>query len=179
MSHATTTEDVSQGVAIVVGAAIGAVVGVVAAAITAYFARKSAEKQRAVELFTTALDFLGGGSQRRNLGVAAIGMYWREFPQYTQLCVEMLVGSAIYLLTESKQKDASHEIFNLRRILDLLEEMSHHVGDQPSYKQLQKTLKDRINDGNPNPAKGLWLVGDDLELDDLRQWSDKLPQFAT
>jgi hypothetical protein len=170
---------VSQAVAIVIGAAIGAAFGVVSAAVKERSARKSAEKQRAVGLFATALDFLGGGTQRRNLGVAAISMYWREFPRYTQLCVEMLIGSAIYLLTESKQKDAGHEIFNFHRIMDLLEEMSHQVSDQHGYEQLQKALQDRLSDGNPKPAKGLWLVGDDLDRDDLRRWSEKLPQSAT
>lgn len=49
----------------------GAVVGVVAALATAEISRR----QRAVELFYKSLEFLGGGTQKRNLGVAAIQLY--------------------------------------------------------------------------------------------------------
>jgi hypothetical protein len=47
---------------------------------------------------------------------------------------EILVGSAIYSL--SQLKDASHELFNLQRIMDLLKEISNRVPDKSPYVRL-------------------------------------------
>lgn len=132
---------------------------------------KKTERQKADELFLTALDFMGGGTQRRNLGIAAITMYWRKFPEHKQLCLEMLVGAAIYLLTESKQKDAGHELFNLNRIMVLIQDVSSKVQDRGGVDQLNEVLKRRLEDycSEPKPKKGLWVSDKQLDL-----WKSKL-----
>jgi len=136
--------------------------------------RTAAEEQRrADELFATALGFLGGGSQQRNLGIAAISLYWRQFPRHTQLCAEILVGSAIYLLSQSKQKDASHELFNLQRMMDLLKEISNHVPDKSSYVRLAAFVKNRIETYEAKPERGLWT-----ETVDLQRWQKLLNDSA-
>jgi len=71
------------------------------------------------ELFFKALDFLGGGSQERNLGIAAIELYGKK-KKHHALSVSLLIGSAIYLLKESKQKDAAHELNNLDRMMTFI-----------------------------------------------------------
>jgi hypothetical protein len=155
--------------AIIIGAVIGGSFGVLGNLITAAIARRTAQRKRADELFSTALNFLGGGTQRRNLGIAAITLYWRLFPEHKQLCVEMLIGSAIYLLNESKQEDKSHELFNLHRIMDLLQEMSIDGQKGDGYKRLEEVVGKRIQDFTQEPERGLWVT-----LDDLEDWKKNL-----
>src|SRR5262245_57024303 len=124
----------TEPIAIIIGAFIGGLFGVIGW----FLSPKAAERKRADALFSNALGFMGGGTQPRNLGIAAITLYLREFPQNSQLCAELLIGSAIYLLTESKQEDASHEIFNLHRIMDLLKDIAPKFENRESYKMLKK-----------------------------------------
>jgi len=76
-------------------------------------------RQKADELFLSGLQYLGGGSQVRNLGIAALDLAW-ESKRHRKYITPLLVGSAIYLLLESKQDDAAHEVHNLRRLVKLL-----------------------------------------------------------
>jgi hypothetical protein len=77
-------------------------------------------RQKAHELFLTSLEHLDGGSQEPNLGISALEFYWKDYASEVQLIVPSLVGAAIYLLTESKQGEAQHERYNLKRIMRLL-----------------------------------------------------------
>jgi hypothetical protein len=101
-----------QPTATIVGALVGFLGGLVVA--------RSAYQQKSEELFFKALDFLGGGSQKRNLGVAAIELYWTN-KRHRPVSVSLLIGSALYLLLESKQQDAAHELHNLERIMKILQ----------------------------------------------------------
>ncbi|MCO5187119.1 MAG: hypothetical protein M9928_11265 [Anaerolineae bacterium] len=154
---------------IIVGAIIGAIFGSISAVFGAWFTYRLAQKKRADDLFSTALEFMGGGTQRRNLGISTLSLYWREFPQHRELCAEMLIGSAIYLLTESKQKDAEHEVFNLHRIIALLNDISADVDDRKGYIRLGKVLDIRINNYQSKPDKGLWI-----DKRELHKWHDHL-----
>ena len=98
--------------ATIVAALVGLVGGFVAAEI--------GRRQKADELFFQALNFLGGKTQVRNLGVAAIELYWRR-RRNREVSALLLVGVAIYLLTESKQTHEEHELYNLERIIALLQ----------------------------------------------------------
>ncbi|MDJ0570316.1 MAG: hypothetical protein QNJ53_14915 [Pleurocapsa sp. MO_192.B19] len=152
--------------AIIIGALIGGAFGFAGAVITALINRHATKQKRADDLFATALDFMGGGTQRRNLGIAAIALYWRQFPQYKQLCVEMLVGTAIYLICESEQKDKPHELFNLHRIMNLLEKLQTRGGDnsvREGYNRLKDVVNDRLSNYRAEPRKGLWVSKSDLE----------------
>lgn len=183
----------TESIGIIVGAVIGGAFGVVSAAIVAWFMYRSAERKRiddlraaetqtkddlriaedkrADELFSTALEFMGGSAQRRNLGIAAITLYWRAFPDYKNLCAEVLTGSAIYLLMESNQKDKSHESFNLHRIMDLLQELSTEVKNVEGYIRLKTSVQNRLVKLKDRPAyfidksqRGLWVTKQDLEV---------------
>src|SRR5215471_3683243 len=98
----------SDPIATVIGAFIGFVGGMVTARVTYV--------QKSDELFFKALDFLGGGSQKRNLGIAAIELYWSN-KRHRPVCVSLFIGSAIYLLIQSDQDNAAHELHNLDRIM--------------------------------------------------------------
>ena len=153
----------SKEEAVILGAIIGGLSGLFAAVISAIFTRKIAERKRADDLLSIALEYMGGGRQRRNLGIAAISLYWRSFPQNIQLCAEMLIGSAIYLLTESEGKDKAHEKYNLHRIIALLTEMKGRINNLESYKTLHKELDNRIENYESEPKRGLWVSKDDLK----------------
>ena len=164
----------TQPIAIIIGAIVGGLFGTAGALLTAVLTHKAAERKRADALFSTALGFLGGGTQRRNLGIAAISLYRREFPWYNKLCAEMLIGSAIYLLTESKQKDASHEVFNLHRIMDLLKDIASDLKDRKDYKRLEKVVDERIANYEPKPGRGLWV-----DKSHLTTWRNDLKKVTT
>jgi hypothetical protein len=100
-----------QPTATLLAAIVGFVGGLVAA--------RATYQQKSDELFFKALDFLGGGSQKRNLGIAAIELYWSN-KRHRDVSVSLLVGSALYLLYESKQEDAAHELHNLDRLMTRL-----------------------------------------------------------
>jgi hypothetical protein len=108
-----------EAIATVVGFLIGAfatLLGVIATIAI----QRVVLRQKARELHLTSLDHLGGGSQERNLGISALEFYWKDYASEKQLIIPVLVGAAIYLLTESKQGDAQHERYNLKRIMRLL-----------------------------------------------------------
>ena len=53
------------------------------------------------------------------MGIAAIGLFL-EHERYHYRAMSALIGSAIYLLAESGQRDRRHELYNLSRIMDVL-----------------------------------------------------------
>jgi hypothetical protein len=97
----------------------GTVIAALIAFLGGLWAANLTYQQKGDELFFKALDFLGGGSQRRNLGISAIELYWNS-KRHRPICVSLLVGSALYLLLESKNQEKIHEINNLLRMMDLL-----------------------------------------------------------
>jgi hypothetical protein len=119
--------------ATIMAALVGFVGGLVAA--------RATFQQKSDELFFKALDFLGGGSQKRNLGIAAIELYWSN-KRHRPVSVSLLIGSALYLLSESKQDDASHELHNLDRIMThLLRHESRAATSRTQYQRLLSALQ--------------------------------------
>jgi hypothetical protein len=104
----------------IIAAVIG-LVGILIGALGTLVVQRVVFRQKAHELFLTSLEHLGGGSQERNLGISALEFYWKDYASEKQLIVPVLVGAAIYLLTESEQGDAQHERYNLKRIMSLLD----------------------------------------------------------
>jgi hypothetical protein len=143
---------VSDPVATVIGAFIGFVGGVVTARVT-YL-------QKADDLFFKALDFLGGGSQKRNLGIAAIELYWSN-KRHRPVSVSLLIGSALYLLLQSKQKNAAHELHNLDRIMTHL--LRKESRDATSRKQYQRLLTAIDDASKPGRTTGLQVPSDQLD----------------
>ncbi len=163
----------TQGEGIVLGAFIGGLFGL----FPALLAWKQMKRKLADDLLFTALDFLGGGRQKRNLGIAAISRYWR-LCGHTELCVEMLIGSAIYLLRESEGKNKEHEIYNLYRIMDLLNEMKRKSHKLERYEDLEKVLDSLIQNYSPKPQRGLWVPKEKLETwkTNLKDVPDHMPK---
>ena len=95
---------------------LGALIGVLGTLVV----QRYVIRQKAHELFLTSLEHLGGGSQERILGISALEFFWHDYKNERKLIIPILVGAAIYLLTESKQYDAEHERYNLKRIMHLL-----------------------------------------------------------
>jgi hypothetical protein len=122
-------------------------------------------RQKADELFLAGLQYLEGGSQKRNLGIAAMELSWSS-RRHRRVISPLLVGVASYLLLESGQKDAVHEIENLRRIMKLL--TSHRgrssLGDEAKASLLD-ALKRKSRDPGTDP--GLWVTSE--QLDDWRK----------
>ena len=127
-------------------AAIAAAIIVTAAG---FFAGMITSKQKNDELLMLAIKHLCGGSQERNIGISAIELYWNK-NRHRDICVSMLVGAGIYLLRESKQKAAQHELYNLHRIMDFLLSKQNLYSNKPSvliyYVHLDSALKDALAD---------------------------------
>jgi len=124
---------VDQPTATIIGALLGFLGGLATA--------RAAYQQKGDELFFKALDFLGGGSQKRNLGIATIEMYWSN-KRHRPVSVSLLIGSAIYLLLESGQEDAAHEVHNLERIMThLLRSESRSFSSRSQYERLLEAVR--------------------------------------
>ena len=141
-----------QPTATILAALVGFVGGLVIATAT--------YRQKSDELFYKALDFLGGGTQNRNLGIAAIELSW-DNPRHRAVSVSLLIGSALYLLLESKQKDAAHELHNLEQIMDrVLRVESKNVSTLSQYMRLLEGILAAKSGGRD---KGVAVPDDILE----------------
>ena len=110
-----------------------------------------------------SLHWFEGNTQKRSLGIAVIEANWKSAKSLHRTWTAVLTNQAIYLLSQSGEGDATHEIANLKRIMNLL--LLHK--DQSSvleYKLLFKELSKKIDRGGKSP--GLILVGDK----DLERW---------
>ncbi|MDH5675759.1 MAG: hypothetical protein OEZ06_26780 [Myxococcales bacterium] len=160
--------------ATVIGAAIAALFGLVSGGVSSWLVYWAQTRKRSDELFGAALGFLDHGSQRRNVGIARLRLYMREYPSYDKdVCAEVLVGTAIYLLLESEQKGKAHELLNLDRIMKiLLSELEPSDVTRASYESLGNALKSRLEMKDRKPEEGLWL--DDGKLEGWKVSVEKL-----
>jgi len=150
-----------QTTATLLAALIGFVGGLVAA--------RAAYQQKADELFFKALDFLGGGSQKRNLGIAAIELYWAN-KRHRAVSVSLLVGSALYLLYESKQDDAAHELHNLDRLMTrLIRPETREFSTKTQYERLLAGVR---HAQQPNRYGGLAIPAEKLA-----EWATSLSKL--
>jgi hypothetical protein len=158
-----------------VAGALVALAGLAFATIVQISSDRRQRMQKTDELFLKALDFLGGGSQKRNLGISAIELYWAD-TRHKALVISLLIGSVIYLLSESGQKDAAHELYNLHRMMRLItavgpENLSESLrGD---YEALQKVLAQKIKSNgsaSQQMEKGKKASGLFVKTDELEKW---------
>jgi hypothetical protein len=127
-----------------------AAAGIIAAAIAligVLTATHIGQKQKTDELFLNALNFLDGGSQKRNLGISAVELYWNN-QKHRAAAIKLLVGSAVYLLTESDNIAKQHEQFNLERIINLL--LRHQPQDEEELNAYQR-LAAAVNSASSAP----------------------------
>ncbi len=135
------------------GAIIAALIGFIGGLIVAAYTFR----QKSEELFLTGLQFLEGGSQRRNLGIAAMELSWTN-KRYRRIITSIFVGVASYLLLESKQKDAAHELKNLYRVMKILTSTKGRRNlnnDHESQEALITALKRK--EKYPMQDPGLWI----------------------
>jgi hypothetical protein len=116
----------------VVAALIAAGVAVVAALASAYLAVWGTIRQHAVDLVVAALSHMGGGTQERSAGVAALmamrGPIDRRprrvdrggWAIYGPAIGQQLYRQLIYVLNLGKGNDAAHEIENIIAMTDWL-----------------------------------------------------------
>ena len=78
----------------------------------------------------TALKLFGGGSQNRSLGLALMTAYWHtDLPAIQRAWKNVLVSQAIFLLTQSEERDNLLELENLRVIMNRLKERTRELSD--------------------------------------------------
>lgn len=130
-------------------------------------------RQKSDELFFTALNFLKGGSQNRNLGIAAIDLYWNR-RRHRPLCVSLLSGSAIYLIRGSKSGKAPHEIYNLERIMALLLSCGSTKATRSSYQSLHTVILQEIGDRSGRGDTPTALA---IDTDKLKTWNTMLAEI--
>jgi hypothetical protein len=151
-----------EGLAILLGAIIGALAGGLGGFLTA----KMQFRQKDDELLLIALKHLGGGSQERNVGVSGIELYWNN-SRHKDVCLSLLIGSAIYLLRDSEQGDKDIELYNLQRIMDFILE---HGQLTESLRTHYEMLSDAIDQAKiPKSAKSL-----KVKPNDLKNWQNKM-----
>lgn len=145
--------------ATIIAALVGFVGGLVVAAFTF--------RQKADELFLAGLEYLDHGSQRRNLGIAALELSWPS-RRHRVVTVQLLVGVALYLLLESEQRDAAHEVANLERIMELVTSKDGRACLADSQRTtLLRALETKRE--QPTSGRGVWI-----EVPDLDRWIDRL-----
>ncbi len=83
-------------------------------------ARESAERDKYLSHVLDSLRWFEGKTQRRSIGIGIVEGNWSRFPEIQSTWTAVLTNQAVYLLCESGQDDAQHEISNLHRIMALL-----------------------------------------------------------
>jgi hypothetical protein len=81
--------------------------------------RYELEKERQTHLYQ-ALHWFEGKTQSRSIGIAVIEANWDQTKTLHKTWIAILTNQAVYLLLESGQDKAAHEIVNLKRIMNLL-----------------------------------------------------------
>lgn len=120
-----------------------------------------------------SLHWFEGDTQKRSLGIAVIEANWESAKSLHRTWTAVLTNQALYLLSQSGQEEATHEIANLKRIMNLLL-LHKEKSSVLEYKLLIKELSKKIDQGGKSP--GLILVNDN----DLQRWfSDLKKTFPT
>lgn len=84
-----------------------------------YESDQARRERREARVFE-ALKWFEGKTQRRNIGIAVVEGAWSETPHLRATLIPLLINQAIYLLAESKQREAAHEADNRIRLMRLI-----------------------------------------------------------
>jgi hypothetical protein len=160
---------VSSELEVAVAAAIAggtiSVIGAIASQVVAGRERRETNKRdigeransRREEFLFRALEHFGGGTQERSVGIAIAEAFWRSVPQQVDVLVPLLLNQLVYLLgvvDTAKSAGAAHERQNVRRIVDLLEEISDIQRFREAYSSSLRAIRE------PNTGFGLDLTPD-------------------
>jgi hypothetical protein len=130
-------EDVDPAV---IAAWIGAGIAVLVALLSAYFTVWSSYRQRAVDLVVAALSHMGGGTQERSSGIAALmalrgplarqpGRFdSRGWAIYGPAVGQQLYRQLIYVLNQGKEPYDAHEVENVISMTEWLTSDSRRLG---------------------------------------------------
>ncbi|MFD7626265.1 hypothetical protein ACFV7Q_09485 [Streptomyces sp. NPDC059851] len=107
--------------------------------VTGALALRSSHRQRADQLVTAALSHMGGGTQERSAGVAALRafrgpigrgwfgrtrrprLFWRlDWKRYAPAVREQLFRQLVYVLTHGRQRFHAHEVENAMAMIEWL-----------------------------------------------------------
>ena len=132
-----------------------------------YLERRSAREE---DRLGKTLDYFGGGSQKRSIGISLLEGVWAKNPRYFSILVPLVANQIVYLLLSTESHDAHNER-NLVRLVAILK----------SVPQLREKYHDRWADvcdaihkkyeGVPKgipvskPTLKLWATGLGHELD--------------
>jgi hypothetical protein len=126
-------------------------------------------------MFSAHLNISPG--KRRNVGIAIVEGYWHSTPGLHGVLIPLLVNQAIYLLEQSAQEDAVHEVDNCNRIMNLLADGSDVDTNFVAYYDAllatirKKAARERSAEGE---RAGVHVPAETLEL-----WSMKLQAKMT
>jgi|SRR5919205_2066914 hypothetical protein len=96
-------------------AAGGSIVAIVAV-IVGYLERRQARED---DRLGQTLDYFGGGSQRRSIGISLIEGLWIKKPRHHDVIVPLVANQIVYLLLSTESVDAHNER-NLVRLFMIL-----------------------------------------------------------
>ncbi len=114
-------------------------------------------KTKTEENFYRALDWLSGGTQKRNLGIAAVEGSW-HLRRVRRLSTPLLCSSAVYLLLRSTESDSPNELNNLYRIMAMITGVPRIRHEHAfHYRMLLDALDEKLN---PGFSGGLNVAGE-------------------
>ena len=130
---------------------------------------EEAKLSRLEEHLFNSLEFFSGKTQRRSIGIAVVSANWDQFDHLRPTWVSILVSQAIYLLTESKSHDKTHELQNVKDIIGILLKSNAqiNVGDKSDLIAAIQTNRKNKPDQKKN---GLKII----ESHDLDLWEKAL-----
>jgi hypothetical protein len=148
----------------VIGAAVGGVVAGGFSLAQSALASKERSRTRLEQNLFSALQYFGGGTQERSIGISIVEGYRNQMHQLLPMFVPLLANQALYLLTNPKAKagERADEESNLRRIMNLLGEAKAESRGayRDRYKELADVLKDESGTSRIASA-GLVLTSED------------------
>ncbi|MDQ6900106.1 MAG: hypothetical protein M3072_11460 [Candidatus Dormibacteraeota bacterium] len=154
----------------------GSVAGIVSI-LLAVFGIVERQSTRREDHVVQALAYFGGHSQPRNIGISVIEGFCTLTPALQDLFIPLLVNQTMFLLAESGQHDAPHEVDNLERIVGLLiDAATPRQHFMPNYERLLKVMNERYQQtiaqrpaaaggGDGSKHKGL-----EVDAATLQQW---------
>jgi hypothetical protein len=152
--------------AAIVVALVVALGGWVLAGVTAWLSYKTSSDQN----FYHALDWLSGGTQKRNLGIAAIEASWHT-RRFRRLSAPLLCNSAIYLLLRSDSADSPNELSNLYRMMAMVTNVVRIPQEQElHYRMLSDALGEKLSPG--------FSGGLEIPASQLSQWQTQVASVA-
>lgn len=93
--------------------------GWVVAIVTLILGYRERRQSREEERLAQTLEYFGGGSQRRSIGIALIEGLWLNNPRHHDVIVPLVANQVVYLLLSTESVDAHNER-NLVRLFTIL-----------------------------------------------------------